>query len=301
MDYTRYTFEQPLYGTVNVYRIGDTLLDTGHLRNRDAVADALDDGPLDGVERVVLTHPHVDHIGGSQTVPELAALPHIVFEGVPAIARNYADYLREARAEMRARTAGLDTDSDRVFESYFPIEDYAEDGIAIERVVGDGDTVTLGPYDCEVVHLPGHSAQQMGLAHADSETLFSADLVSTNGYFMYGPLHCDIGAYEDSLRRVRDRDPSVLVPGHGEVWDDATARVTDAIEKAEQTEAGVLSAVRASEDGVAAGTLAREVFGANDVTAHFLTQVVCEYLDYLAEQGEIAVTYRDDGVLARVA
>lgn len=301
MDYERHVFDQPLYGTVNIYRVGDTLLDTGHVRNRAAVADALDGGALAGVDRVVLTHPHVDHVGGSQTVPELADLPHTVFEGVPAILRDYADYLRAARDEMRTRTAGLDTDSTAVFDSYFPLDDYAEDAIDIDRVVGDGDTVRLGGYDCEVVHVPGHSAQQMGLYHDDSDTLFSADLVSTNGYFMYGPLHCDIGAYGDSLRRVRDRDPAVLVPGHGEVWDDAERRIADAIEKADRTVAAVRAVVTESDGAATAGTIAREVFGATDATLHFLTQVACEYLDHLADEGGVRVDYRDDGVFAREA
>lgn len=299
MDYERHVFEQPLYGTVNVYRVGDTLLDTGHVRNRDAIADALDGGALAGVDRVVLTHPHVDHVGGSQTIPELADLPHTVFEGVPAILRDYADYLREARDEMRTRTAGLNTDDEMVFESYFPLDDYAEAAIDIDRVVGDGDTVRLGSHDWEAVHVPGHSAQQMGLFHADSGTLFSADLVSTNGYFMYGPLHCDIGAYGDSLRRVRDLDPAVLVPGHGEVWGDAERRIADAIEKAERTVAAVRAVVTESDGAATAGTVAREVFGATDATVHFLTQVACEYLEHLADEGSVRVDYRDDGVVVR--
>jgi hypothetical protein len=37
---------------VNVFRIGDTLVDTGHMSRRDPVERALRDGELAGVERV---------------------------------------------------------------------------------------------------------------------------------------------------------------------------------------------------------------------------------------------------------
>ena len=303
MEFERLALEQPLYGTVNVYRVGDTLVDTGHVGgvSRDAVADALDSGPLAGVDRVVLTHPHVDHVGGSQTIPELAALPHVVPEGVPAILADYNGYLERARAEMRERGAGTPGDPEIVEESYFPLGDYADDAIEITRVVADGDSVRLGEYDCEAVHTPGHSAQHLAFWHADSATLFSADLVSTNGHFMYGPLHADVGAYLDSLRRLRTYDADRLVPGHGPVMDDPTERIDDALAKAEAAIAGIERAVAGSDTPIPASQLARDVFGATGATVGFLTFVACEYLEYLAGEDELAVLYREDGVFAEPA
>ena len=300
MDYQRLELDQPLYGTVNVCRVGDTLVDTGHVSaaSREAVAAALDGGTLDGIERVVLTHPHVDHVGGSQTLPELAALPHVVFEGVPPIVAEFREYLRRARAEMRERGAGVPGDRSAVEESYFPLSDYAEDDIDIARVVGDGDTVRLGETECEVVHTPGHSKQHMALWDAAGGTMLSADLVSTNGHFMYGPLHADVGAYVDSLERLRTYDADRLVPGHGPVMDDPTARIDDALAKARESKAGVERAVAAADGPVTATQLARDVFGAGDATVGFLTFVVCEYLEHLDEEGDLAVSYREDGVYA---
>jgi len=303
MDAERLECEQPLYGTVNVYRVGDTLVDTGHVApvSRERVAEALDGGALAGVERVVLTHPHIDHVGGSQTIPALADLPHVVPEGVPAILRDFDGYLQRARAEMRERGAGLPGDFGAVEDSYFPRGEYAADAIEIERVVGDGDTVRLGEFECEAVHTPGHSAQHLAFWHADSGTLCSADLVSTNGHFMYGPLHGDVGAYLDSLARLRGYDADRLVPGHGPVMPDPTARIDDAIEKAEGALAGIERAVAAAAEPIPARRLAREVFGANDATVGFLTFVVCEYLDHLAAAGRLTVTSRADGVFAEPA
>jgi glyoxylase-like metal-dependent hydrolase (beta-lactamase superfamily II) len=300
MEYDRRELTQPLYGTVNVYRVGDTLVDTGHVdgASRRAVADALDGGPLDGVERVVVTHPHIDHVGGSQTLPELAALPHVVFEGVPSILAEYRSYLERVHAELRERSTGLTGDRTAIDESYFPLDDYAEDDIEIARVVGEGETVRLGEYECTVVHTPGHSAQHMALWHADSGTMFSADIVSTSGHFMYGPLHGDVHASVDSLERLRSYDPARLVPGHGPVIDEPAARIDDALEKAREALTGIDTAVATADGPVRATRLAREVFGATDANVGFLTLVVCEYLAALADDGELTVSSREDGVYA---
>ncbi len=298
MEYERRALEQPLYGSVNVYRIGDTLVDTGHVaeRSRMELRAALEDGALAGIERVVLTHPHIDHVGGSQTIPELAALPHVVFEGVPPLITDFSGYLEAGHAEIRERSAGLPGDRSAIDESYFPLDDYAEDDIEISRVVGDGDTVRLGEYECEVLHTPGHSEQHMALWHADSKTMVSADLVSTNGHFMYGPLHGDVGTYIESLERLRTYDADRLVPGHGPVMDDPTARIDDALRKARAAEREIERAIETAEGPVAASDLAREVFDADDATVGFLTLVVCEYLEHLAEEGELSVSVGEDGV-----
>jgi glyoxylase-like metal-dependent hydrolase (beta-lactamase superfamily II) len=299
MEFERHTFDHA-FGSVNVYRVGDTLVDTGHVMDssREAIAAALDDGPLAGVDRVVLTHPHTDHVGGSQTVPELAALPHTVYEGVPEVLTDFSGYHAAARAQLRRRSRGLDVHGG-YDASYFPDGDYAEDDIDVASVVSDGETVRLGPYECEAVFTPGHSAAHMALWHADSTTLFSADLVSRNGHFMHGPLDADIGTYRDSLRRIRQLDADRLVPGHGPPMDDPRARIDDALEKSDAAADGLRAAVEAAGGPVPASDLAREVFGATDATVGFLLLVACDYLEYLDAEGDVDYEIGEEGPVAR--
>lgn len=299
MEFERHAFDQPL-GSVNVVRVGDTLVDTGHVMDacRDAVTTALESGPLAGIERVVLTHPHTDHAGGSQTIPELTALPHTVYEGAPETLARFDEYHAEARAELRRRSRGIDTH--RAYDpEYFCAGEYAEDDIEIARVVGDGDTVRVGPHGCEAVFTPGHAAAHMALWHADSGTLFSADLVSQNGHFMYGPLDADIGAYRASLRRLRELEADLLVPGHGPPMDDPRARIDDALAKSERAADRLREAVEAAAEPVPASDLAREVFGATDATIGFLLLVACDYLEFLDSEGAVVYELREDGPVAR--
>lgn len=298
MDVERVALRQPAYGGVNAYRVGDTLVDTGHVfeGSLDRLRAALDGGLLAGVERVVVTHPHVDHVGGSLAVARVTELPHVVFEGADAVLRGYDEYIARAGEETATIGAppGTRPDPDR---TYFPTDvDYATDDLVIDRVVEPGDTVRLGPYDCTVVHTPGHSRQHMALHHEASGTMVSGDVVSTNGHFMYSPIYWDLGAYETGLRRLRERDPDRLLPGHGDPMDDPRARVDDAIEKFEAAKTAILEAVE--EHGrLPARDLAREALGASDETVDFLASVAAAYAIHLAERGQLHVE-RTPGVVA---
>ncbi|HEX6243634.1 MAG TPA: MBL fold metallo-hydrolase [Polyangiales bacterium] len=70
---------------VSVYRIGDTLIDTGGTRVAHALVDALRDDPP---RRVVCTHQHEDHVGGIGALRRsFGALPvHIASAYVPLLA-----------------------------------------------------------------------------------------------------------------------------------------------------------------------------------------------------------------------
>lgn len=306
MEYERVELPQPHYGPTSAYRIGNTLVDTGHVceESRERLRYELDGGRLDGIERVVITHPHIDHVGGSLTLPELSTLPHVVYQGAEDLLRSYADYLAEARRETREFAAGLVTDetgraAQRASnDQYFPLDiEYADDELNIERIVGPGDTVRVGAYDCEVVHTPGHSHQHMALHHTASNVMLSGDIVSTNGHFMYGPVYWDIGEYKTGLRRIRALEPAVLLPGHGEPMADPNARVDDALVKAERAEAAILKAVE-TRGPLAAHELAIEALGASDAAVGFLTNVASVYAIHLAERGLLDVERRPD-VVAR--
>ncbi|MFW5963755.1 MAG: MBL fold metallo-hydrolase [Natronomonas sp.] len=301
MEYERFEFTQPLYGGVNVLRIGDTLVDTGHVApvSREAVVAALDD-ELAGIERVLITHPHIDHVGGSQTIDALAELPHIVPEGAVEVLHDYAGYLQRAREEMTRLLGGFDAD-DSTWDVYFPIrDDYAEERIRVERELSDGDTLRCGGYELTAVSTPGHADPHLAFHHEPSETLFSGDLVDRDGRFQYGPLLGDVGDYKQSLRRIRGLDPDVLVPMHGPPMDDPTARIEASLSNAEATERRLLDFLDGHGPCYAREFVAREL-GVDGGRAPFLTLVVYEYLRHLESEGRVTIDVTVEGIEMRAA
>ncbi|MFB6312306.1 MAG: MBL fold metallo-hydrolase, partial [Salinirussus sp.] len=263
----------------------DTLVDTGHV-NPESTRRLKSE--LGGVERVVLTHPHIDHVGASLTVPDVAARSHVVFDGMQETLRNFDDFVQAARDEQV--TLGSEGDVQRSpDEDYFPLDvAYAGDEISIDRVVEHGDSVRVGPYECEVIHTPGHASQHMALFHADSGVMLSGDIVSRNGHYMFGAVQWDVGEYRLGLDRVGKREPTLLLPGHGSVMTDPMARVEEAKAKADRAEQAILDIV--NETGpVGPRTLARKAFDAGDETVDFLANVAAAYAIHLADQGRVRV------------
>lgn len=299
MEFERIVVRQPVNGVpVNLLRVEDTLVDTGHMLapSRPVVESELDGGRLAGIETVVLTHPHSDHIGGSQSIQALASLPHIVVAGMPEIMRDFNGYLARVREEITARTKGLEAPSPMA-EGYFASGEYYEGEIRIDRVVDDGDTVWMADEPLEVVDTPGHCAYHMALYHSSSGTLFSGDLITRNG-FAYGPLTADIGAFEASLERVRTLEPDVLVPGHGPPMDNPLETIEATLETVRGYKAAVVDVLREHGE-VSAIDLVDLVFHRDSRNREFLTLIAGEYLLHLADTGSVAVEQTHEGLVGR--
>ena len=296
MEWERYEFDQPIYGGVNVLRIGDTLVDTGHVSDRCREAmEAHLAADLSDVERVLITHPHIDHVGGSQTIDALADLPHVVPAEADEIIHDYGAYIREVRADMTRLLQGFGV-PEGIWDPYVPArEDYAGERIDIERVLTDGDTVDVGGYELEAVHTPGHSRQHHAYWHEPSGVCLSADIVSRNGHFMYGPLYADVGAYKESLERLADLEPDVLVPMHGDPAENPQATIEDCLEKAQTTDERLRSWLE-EEEQFYARHFTRDEIGASKANAGFLTLVTYAFLEHLEERGECRVRVTEEGI-----
>ncbi|MHB8648060.1 MAG: MBL fold metallo-hydrolase, partial [Thermomicrobiales bacterium] len=62
---------------------------------------------------------------------------------------------------------------------------------------------------------PGHSPGHIAFYEPVSRTLIAGDLVSGNGTVGIFPPHGKMVEYLDSLERMRQLDPAVVIPGHG--------------------------------------------------------------------------------------
>jgi glyoxylase-like metal-dependent hydrolase (beta-lactamase superfamily II) len=82
-------------------------------------------------------------------------------------------------------------------------------------LLGDGDTLTFGEHQLDVVHLPGHSAGSVGYYDRRRHLLYCGDAVQGRGSVVqHLALYYDPDAYERSLRRVGSMDIKHLVPSH---------------------------------------------------------------------------------------
>jgi glyoxylase-like metal-dependent hydrolase (beta-lactamase superfamily II) len=150
-----------------------------------------------GLEGIVLTHGHVDHVEATQ-----------------------AFRLRAAQAWKRNRYG----DDVRGRANLVPI--FAARGDADVFLV-DGDPA--GPFTA--VATPGHSPDHLAYLLPDG-ALFSGDAVLGRGSVGLVPGqgadgHSSLGAYLDGLRRLRDLPLTTIYPGHGPIVDDPSAKLDE--------------------------------------------------------------------------
>jgi glyoxylase-like metal-dependent hydrolase (beta-lactamase superfamily II) len=156
-----------------------SIVDTGSGIAPNKVIPQLEqlDLKIEEVTRIVLTHGHIDHIGG---------LPEICEHSSPEI------FVHE-------------NDADDVIS----LE------IKSIRHLRDGDEIRLGRRNLRVLHTPGHTDGSVWLH--DSELILTGDTVFPGGYFGRTDLPSgDWRKLIDSLDRLSHLEARVMLPGHGE-------------------------------------------------------------------------------------
>lgn len=186
----------------NIYLLGDdplTMVDAGYARPEQV---ALIRAEIKGarLERILLTHGHVDHAGGAWELRERFG------------------------AEVWAHPAEAAAISRR-----FP-------GKKADRDLRPGEKIPAGDFLLEPLLFPGHARGHLVFYVADRGLLFSGDLVTGEGSSLVAPPEGNMKDYMDSLHALRKMPLSLLLPGHGPVVRDPARRVAELIEHRELRE-----------------------------------------------------------------
>jgi len=143
------------------------------------------------VERIFLTHHHLDHIGGV----EMARSRY----GCPVVAHP--------------RTAEL-----------------LDGQIRIDEVLREGETFDTDQGQWNVLHTPGHASGHLCLANRRTGDFVVGDMVAGEGTIVLDPPEGVLADYLASLERLRSEAPKVLHPAHGDAILDADDRLRQYIE-----------------------------------------------------------------------
>jgi glyoxylase-like metal-dependent hydrolase (beta-lactamase superfamily II) len=179
------------HGT-NSYVVGDArcfVVDPGpdQPEHVDALAAAVNGRPVDAI---LLTHTHRDHTGLVANMQAETAAP--VIGGGPH---------RPARP-MHADEAGR-------------LEASADTAIAFDRVLDDGEALTLGNVPVTAIATPGHCANHFAFAIGRDGLLLSGDHVMAWSTTVVAPPDGSMQDYMRSLDRLLAREDTAYLPGHG--------------------------------------------------------------------------------------
>jgi glyoxylase-like metal-dependent hydrolase (beta-lactamase superfamily II) len=179
----------------------------------EAAADLFEQPTL-----ALATHYHFDHTGSLHEFNErLAHKAGVPYLATPeAIGGSLRRSAFSAAALDTYLAAGYEVPEDLL--DAWPDADFDPDAYVVQscaptRVLDDGDVIDLGDRAYEVMHLPGHSPDSIGLWDATSRTLFSGDAVY-DGPLLDGSSDSDVDAYVATMERLRALPADVVHGGH---------------------------------------------------------------------------------------
>ncbi len=198
--------------------------DPGHLA---ALLAAIGGRRLD---RILVTHAHLDHSPLARPMAEATGAPVCAFGG-PEAGRS-AVMRRLAEGGLMGGGEGVDRD-------FRP-----------DVILADGDRA--GPF--EAIHTPGHMGNHLCFALGD--VVFSGDHVMGWATSLVSPPDGDLTDFMASCARLACRPARVFHPGHGDPVIDPAARLAWIVAHRREREAQIRAALRAGGGTVAALTAA---------------------------------------------
>jgi glyoxylase-like metal-dependent hydrolase (beta-lactamase superfamily II) len=214
----------------NTYLVGRgkkrLLLDTGS--GLDAYMPVLEEAlarvGCDGIEGIVLTHAHPDHIGGVDQV-------RAHFGEMPVYKRPWP-----SETGLAGPGGGVS-----------PISVAEPDRQAhcrLERI-DDGDVVETEGARLRAIHTPGHAPDHLCFMLEEERNLFSGDNVLGVGTTVIPGGSGDLGDYMASLARLLAEAPSQIYPAHGPRIERGVAKIEEYIAHRRERERQILAAVTA--------------------------------------------------------
>jgi hydroxyacylglutathione hydrolase len=157
----------------------------------DDIVAIIDEHKLQ-VNQIVITHAHIDHVGGAMKLRAKTGAPILL---------NQNDYALLKMLDVQASWLGMKPPG----------------AVEIEAGLAHDDTLRAGKLAASVLHTPGHTEGSVCLYFPAEKMLIAGDTLFARSI---GRTDLPGGSFEKIIRSLHDRvltlpDETTVIPGHG--------------------------------------------------------------------------------------
>jgi len=204
---------------------------------------------LRDIRKLVITHIHPDHYGLSTKVKQICG-SEVAIHSIEAnlIFPRYEDFagLLKKIEDVLRRNGAPEDDLPQLKEASLWMNKYVTTDVP-EVKLEDGDTVSNGSFELEVLWTPGHSPGHICLFERSRKFILTGDhvLFDTTPHVSFNPHSGDnpLGDYVSSLQKVARLKVHFALPGHGPVFNALGLRVDQILQHHEERKRAIMKSL----------------------------------------------------------